>query len=109
MPRTFFFLFLCPFFLRAQEPDPAEFNLKNPGDYNNFIMKEMIATVQKNFEYISFSVHSEEYDQLEAKRKEVVGEIVKAKDHIQQMPPLDGDTHLRDEAVSILQRARGAD
>ena len=71
-------------------------------------MREMTTTVQKNFEYISFTVHSEEYDQLEAKRKEVVGEIVKAKDHIQQMPPLDGDTHLRDEAVSVLDEYQNA-
>ena len=108
MPRTFFFLFLCPFFLRAQEPDPAEFNLKNPGDYNNFIMKEMIATVQKNFEYISFSVHSEEYDQLEDKRKEVVGEIVKAKTNVRQMPPLEGDIRLRNEAVAVLEEYQKA-
>ena len=92
-------LFLSPFISQAQETD---FNLKNAGDYNNFIMKEMTSTVQKNFEYISFSVHSEEYDQLEIKRKEVVIEIVRAKDHIAQMPPLEGDTRLRDEAVTVL-------
>lgn len=65
-------------------------------------MKEMIATVQKNFEYISFSVYSEEYDQMETKRKEVVEEIVKAKGQVQKMPPLEGNTRLRDEAVAVL-------
>ena len=105
MQRSLLCLILCPFALQAQDPD---FNLKNPGDYNNFIMKEMTATVQKNFEYISFSVHSEEYDELEIKRKEVVGEIVKAKDHIRQMPPLEGDTRLRDESVTVLDEYQNA-
>ena len=108
MSRLFFFFFLFPFLLQGQEPDSSEFNLKSPGDYNNFIMKEMIATVQKNFEYISFSVHSEEYDQLEAKRKEVVAEIVKAKANVHQMPPLEGDSRLRDEAVSVLEEYQNA-
>lgn len=105
MSRILFFLLLCPVLLNAQD---ADFNFKNPGDYNNFIMKEMIATVQKNFEYISFSVHSEEYDQLEAKRKEVVDEIAKAKSNIRQMPPLEGDTRLRDEAVNVLEEYQNA-
>src|SRR5258708_7845258 len=99
MSRIFLFLTFLPFHLAAQDP---YFNFKNPGDYNNFIMKEMTAMVQKNFEYISFSVHSDEYDQMEGKRKEVVIEIVKAKESVGQMPPIDGDTRLRDEAVEVL-------
>lgn len=108
MHRILLGLLLFPFFSHAQDSLDSDFNFKNPGDYNNYIMKEMITTAQKNFEYISFSVHSEEYDQLETKRKEVVGEIVKAKSHIQQMPPLDGDTRLRDEAVSVLDEYQNA-
>ncbi len=65
-------------------------------------MREMAATVQKNFEYISFTVHSDEYDQLEAKRNEVIEEIVKAKERIHSMPPLDGSTLLRDESIEVL-------
>lgn len=105
MYRLFLLLAILPLLTHAQE---SEFNLKNPGDYNNFIMKEVIATVQKNFEYISLSVHSDEYDQLEKKRKEVVNEIVKAKEHIREMPPLEGDTRLRDEAVDVLDEYKTA-
>lgn len=85
-----------------------EFNLKNAGDYNNFIMKEMAAAVQKNFEYLSFIVHSEEYDRMDEKRREVVNQIVEARNKISQMPALDDDTRLRDEAVVVLGEYKNA-
>ncbi len=85
-----------------------EFNLKNAGDYNNFIMKEMATAVQKNFEYLSFIVHSEEYDRMDEKRKEVVNQVIEARNKISQMPALDGDTRLRDEAVAVLGEYRNA-
>lgn len=65
-------------------------------------MKEMAVAVQKNFEYISFNVHSDEYDLLETKRREVMDQIVLSKEKIKGMPPLDGDARLRDEAVEAL-------
>jgi hypothetical protein len=86
----------------------SEFNLKNAGDYNNFIMKEMTAAVQKNFEYLSFVVHSEAYEQMDAKRMEVVQQVIQAKEMVAQMPPLDGDTRLRDEAVEVLTEYKNA-
>ena len=65
-------------------------------------MKEMAVAVQKNFEYISFNVHSEEFEQMETKRKEVTQQIIESKEKIRSMPPLEGDTRLRDEAVEAL-------
>jgi hypothetical protein len=105
MKRLIYFFILIPVRLSAQEDD---YNFKNAGDYNNFIMKEMTATVRKNFEYISFSVHSEEYDQLEAKRSDVVREINKSKESIRKMPPLEGDTRLRDVSVEVLEEYKNA-
>ena len=71
-------------------------------------MKEVITTVQKNFEYISLTIHSEDYDQLEKKRKEVVDGIAAAKTHVREMPPLEGDSKLRDEAVDVLNEYKTA-
>ena len=105
MVRLLFFLTFLPSFVIAQDD---EFNLSNPGDYNNFIMKEVITTIQKNFEYIALSIHSEDYDQLEKKRKEVVDGIADAKTHVREMPPLEGDTKLRDEAVEVLNEYKTA-
>lgn len=85
-----------------------EFNFKNPGDYNNFIMKEMAASVQKNFEFLSFAVHSEDYDLMDTKRKEVVRQINESKDKIGKMPAINGDTQLRDEAVEALNEYKNA-
>lgn len=105
MSRLLFFLVLLPSFALAQD---VEFNFNNPSDYNNFIMKEVITTVQKNFEYISLTIHSEDYDQLEKKRKEVVDGIAAAKTHVREMPPLEGDSKLRDEAVDVLNEYKTA-
>lgn len=85
-----------------------EFNFKNAGDYNNFIMKEMAAAVQKNFEYLSFAVHSEDYDLMDSMRMKVVRQINESKDKIGKMPPMDGDTRLRDEAVGALNEYKNA-
>jgi hypothetical protein len=105
MARIFLIVALLPSFVLAQD---NEFNFNNPSDYNNFIMKEVITTVQKNFEYISLTIHSEDYDQLEKKRKEVVDGIAAAKAHVREMPPLEGDTKLRDEAVDVLNEYKTA-
>lgn len=96
------------FFTLSLHAQDEEFNLKNAGDYNNFIMKEMTTAVQKNFEYLSFVVHSEAYDQMDEKRKEVVKQIVEAKDKVSHMPPLDGDTRLRDESIEVLNEYKNA-
>jgi len=105
--RNFVFIGLSFFVLTAYAQDD-EFNLKNAGDYNNFIMKEMTAAVQKNFEYLSFIVHSDAYDQMDEKRKEVVKQIAEATDKVSQMPPLEGDTRLRDESVEVLNEYKSA-
>lgn len=95
-----FLLFIVQGFQgHAQEQD---FNFKNPSDYNNYIMKEMAVAVQKNFEYISFNIHSDKFELMETKRKEVMLQIIQSKEKINRLPPLDGDTRLRDEAVECL-------
>lgn len=65
-------------------------------------MKEMAVAVQKNFEYISYNVHSDEFELLETKRREVIDQIIQSKEKIRSMPSLDGDFRLRDEAVETL-------
>ncbi|MBK5279574.1 MAG: hypothetical protein JJE09_12000 [Bacteroidia bacterium] len=99
--RSGLFCFLFLLFSSAFSQED-EFNLKNASDYNNFIMKEMAEAVQKNLEYISLSVHSDEFELLESKRREVTQQIFQSKEKISNMPPLDGDTRLRDEAVETL-------
>jgi len=105
--KSFLLIPLLLFALGVQAQED-EFNLKNAGDYNNFIMKEMTTAVQKNFDYLAFVVHSDAFDQMDEKRKEVVKQIVEAKDKVSQMPPLDGDTRLRDESVEVLNEYKSA-
>ena len=90
---------IVTFSVYAQE---GEFNFKNAADYNNYIMKEMAVAVQKNFEYISFNIHSDEFELMEIRRKDVMQQIIQSKEKIKRMPALDRDTRLRDEAVEAL-------
>lgn len=103
---SFLFLACCRTLCLFGQDD--DFNLKNPGDYNNYIMKEMTATVQKNFDYISFNIHSDDYGQLESKRQDVLQQIRIATDKVRKMPPFEGETRLRDEAVDVLEEYRRA-
>jgi hypothetical protein len=97
-----FTFFLLTFFFFSSQAQEEDYNFKNPSDYNNYIMKEMTVAVQKNFEYISFNVHSDEFELLETKRREVTEQIIQSKEKIKSMPPLDGDSRLRDEAAEAL-------
>ena len=65
-------------------------------------MNEMAVAVQKNFEYISLNIHSDELDIIDSKRIEVMRQIIFSKEKIKGMPPIDADTHLRDAAVETL-------
>lgn len=98
---TYFILFISSIHFSVFGQD-KDFNFKNAADYNNYIMKEMAVAVQKNFEYISFNIHSDEFELMEIRRKDVMQQIIQSKEKIKRMPPLDGDTRLRDEAVESL-------
>lgn len=78
------------------------YNLKNPADYNNYIMKEIADAVRTNHDYIVITVHSDDYEEMERRRQAVIQQIEKSRDSVMAMPSFEGDTQLRDAAVVAL-------
>lgn len=80
---------------------------EQPVEYNNFIVEEMNAVVGKNLEYISQSVHSENFEQIELKRKNVLKQIESAYDKISTAKPYEKGQTLQSECVEVLNLYKG--
>ena len=74
----------------------------HPVEYNNFIVEEMNAIVNTNLAYISQSVHSDNFEQVEQKRKGLIKQIQTAYNNISQTDPYEKGEKLRTECVEIL-------
>lgn len=74
----------------------------HPAAYNNFIVEEMNEIVTKNLEYISQSVHSQNYEQIELKRQNLVKQIKIAYQAISQQPPYEKGELLQSECIAVL-------
>lgn len=93
-------LTLVAFFLIGTATYAQEFN--HPVEYNNFIVNEMNQIVNKNLEYISQSVHSDNFEQTEIKRKNLVKQIQTAYNNISQTDPYENGEKLQSECVDVL-------
>lgn len=93
-------LVLIAFFLINVTSYAQEFN--HPVEYNNFIVEEMNQIVGKNLEYISQSVHSDNFEQIEIKRKNLVKQVQTAYNNISQTNPYENGEKLQAECVEVL-------
>ncbi len=71
-------------------------------DYNDYIVTQHSIVLNKNLEYLSYSVHSMDFMTIEKKRQEAVQQIESSSSNISKMPAFDSSTRLRDEAVAVL-------
>ena len=67
--------------------------------YNNYVISEQNELIGKSLDYISFSIHSEDYDAIEKKRTELIEHIRKSINKIRKMPPFQGRSHLKNETI----------
>lgn len=77
-------------------------SFEHPVDYNNFIVGEMNEIVSKNLAYISQSVHSDDFEQVEGKRKDLITQIQTAHKNISQTKPYEKGEKLQSECVEVL-------
>jgi hypothetical protein len=75
---------------------------EQPVEYNNFIVEEMNVVVGKNLEYISQSVHSDNFEQIELKRKNVLKQIESSYNKISTVKPYEKGQSLQSECVEVL-------
>ncbi len=80
---------------------------EQPVEYNNFIVTQMNGVVGKNLEYISQSVHSENFEQIELKRKNVLKQIESAHKAISTTKAYEKGESLQSECVAVLNLYKG--
>jgi len=93
---AFFFLFVSAGTM-AQDTQRAI-------EYNNYIIKEQTKLISKGLEYMSFSVHSEDYNLVEKKRIELIDEIYASIKKIRKMPDFNGSNRLKNITIDVFHK-----
>ena len=76
-------------------------NLNRAIEYNNYIIDVQSEIIAKSLEYMSFSVHSENYQVIEKKRLELLNDIDEGIRKINRMPSFDGNNKLKNETLDV--------
>ena len=76
-------------------------NLKDPIQYNNIIIREQSKLISKSMSYMSLSVHSENYDEVEKERQELVEQIQASIKKIGKLPPFQGSSRLKNQTIDV--------
>ena len=94
---------VCLFLILAASGQTAfaqEFT--DPVKYFDYLNNEHAAIVNKNLEYVQYSVHSEDYAEVEQKRLDLIKQLAQAVIKVATLPPYEGDASMRDEMTEVL-------
>ncbi|MEM7105550.1 MAG: hypothetical protein AAF502_20600 [Bacteroidota bacterium] len=78
-------------------------DFEHPVQYNNYIIDEQSMITNRNLDYITTSVHSNDLNAIEAKRQQVIQQIQVSLEKYRALPGFEGDSKMRDEAVAVLE------
>lgn len=74
----------------------------DPTPFNNILVEEQNQVSTKNLEYVSYSVHSDDYEAIEKKRFEVILQVAKAHKVITAIQAPKEGQQMKDEVLEIL-------
>ncbi len=74
----------------------------SPVEYFDYLNNQHNQLVVKNLEYVQHSVHSEDVQEIEAKRIEVIDQLGKAILKVGTLPPYGEDDSIRKELLTVL-------
>lgn len=74
----------------------------DPVQYFDFLNHQHNQLASKNLEYVQYSVHSDDVQEVEAKRVEVINELGKAILKVGTLPPYEKDDGMRAELLTVL-------
>jgi hypothetical protein len=80
---------------------------ESPVDYFNAVIQEYNKVSVKNMNYLSTSVHSENDNEVDAARKDVMKQIEKSIASIQNIKAYKGDEKLKQDALEVLKIEQG--
>ena len=78
------------------------FGQTDPIEFNNALVVEQSLVTAKNLEYVSYSVHAEDYNEVERKRKEVIKQIQGSITRVTALTPPENGVTLKGEALEVL-------
>ncbi len=81
----------------------AQNQAKSPVEYSTMLFNEHAAVVNRNMEYLQYSVHSDDIALVEQKRMGLIQQIQQSLQAVKAMPAYEGDAKLRDEIAAVLQ------
>ncbi len=74
----------------------------DPVQYFDYLNNEHAAIVNKNLEYVQYSVHSDDYNEVEQKRLELIKQLAQAIVKVAALPAYEDDAGMRNEMEEVL-------
>ncbi len=74
----------------------------DPVQYFDYLNNEHAGIVNKNLEYVQYSVHSDDYNEVEQKRLDLIKQLAQAIIKVATLPAYEGDSGMRDEMQEVL-------
>lgn len=98
MKRFYLFLFVfCGFLMTTYAQ-----NFENPVEYNDYIIGECNKIYEKNSNYISYAVHSDNVNKVATQLRIAIKQIEKSINKVEKMPAFKGDVKFRNDALTVL-------
>ncbi|GJM36271.1 MAG: hypothetical protein DHS20C18_52720 [Saprospiraceae bacterium] len=92
--------FLLLFSIGWQTTTAQEFT--DPVKYFDYLNNEHAAIVSKNLEYVQYSVHSDDYAEVEGKRIDLIKQLAQAIVKVAALPSFEEDGNMRNEMSEVL-------
>ncbi|MFK7923306.1 MAG: hypothetical protein AB8H47_15185 [Bacteroidia bacterium] len=92
----FLFVGVSPLMLSAQ-------SFNEPVEYFNYIAERQRQVLNKHIRYVSHSVHSDNYRDIERRRIQLIKELNQSIRQLERIQPLKGDNKLRNTAIEVFE------
>ena len=73
----------------------------DPVVYNNYLINEQASIISKSLEYMSFSIHSEDYATIDKMRVQLISDIGRSMNKVNRMPDFRGTSRLKKETLDV--------
>jgi hypothetical protein len=98
--KKFYLLPALVFFFSLQSFAQKD-NFESASEYNNFIVGEQSRLIKKIVEYNIQTVHSDDYNQNNIKRLEIINQIDVSIEKLKALSSWNGDSKMKDEALGV--------
>ena len=102
MKKILYLIPLAIFTILATSAFAQETDFTDPVQYFSYFGNEHNKVINKNMEYVQYSVHSDNVQEIGTKRLELIAVINETIGRVQKVPPFEKDTKMKDEMLEVL-------